>query len=96
MYDDFVENYNYVVSPLNSTRDSLTITTTTAEGYYFMDTYNTSLFIKPDLRAANLTLQSPEIIRTNNVINKKVQWVINLKIQKNPVPSGGYIVMYFP
>lgn len=49
MFEDFIENYNFVVNPLNTTRDSLSITTTTKEGYYYIDTANTSVFITPDL-----------------------------------------------
>jgi len=37
IFDDLVQNYYYVVTPLNSTRDSLKIWSTTADGYYFVD-----------------------------------------------------------
>ena len=49
MYEDFIVNYNYVVSPLNATRDSLLVKTTTKEGYYYIDETKTNVFIKPDL-----------------------------------------------
>ena len=49
MYDDFVQNYYYVVNPLHPTNDSFRINTTTKEGYYYLDTANTSVFATPAL-----------------------------------------------
>jgi hypothetical protein len=31
-------------------------------------------------------MPSPEILRTNNIINKRVSWVFSFKTNKNPVP----------
>lgn len=75
-----------MVNPLNSTRDSMLVKTTTKEGYYFIDETKTGVFIKPDLVPTYLILPSPEIIRTNNVINRRVQWVTSFKTNKNFVP----------
>lgn len=72
MFDDFILNYNYVVNPLNVTRDSMLVRTTTKEGYYYIDESNTNIFITPALVPTYLIMPSPEIIRTNNVINRKV------------------------
>jgi hypothetical protein len=86
MYDDFIMNYHYVVDPLNSTRDSMLVRTTTREGYYYIDETSTDVFILPPLQPTNLIMPSPEIIRTNNVINRKVNWVTSFRTNKNPMP----------
>ncbi|CDW89223.1 UNKNOWN [Stylonychia lemnae] len=96
MYDDFIQNFNYVIDPLNGTTDSMLVRTTTKEGYYFIDQTSKDVFIKPDLVPTYLILPSPEIIRTNNVINRKVSWVLSFKLNKNSVPQGGYIVLTVP
>jgi hypothetical protein len=57
------------VSPLNDKRDSVIITTTTKEGIYFIDTADTGLFIAPELKPTALIMPSPEVLRTNNIIN---------------------------
>ena len=86
MYDDFILNYNYVVDPLNGTTNSMLVKTTTKEGYYFIDQTAKDVFITPPLVPTFLILPSPEIIRTNNVINRKVSWVLSFKLNKNTVP----------
>lgn len=62
------------------------VRTTTKEGYYYIDETSTNVFVKPDLVPTYLIVPSPEIIRTNNVINRRVKWVISFKTNKNPVP----------
>lgn len=93
MYEDFIMNYYYVVDPLNSTFDSMLVRTTTREGYYFIDETATDLFIKPDLVPSSFIMPSPEIIRTNNVVNRKVQWVSSFRTSKNPMPRYSYLEM---
>ena len=41
-------------------------------------------------------MPSPEILRTNNIINKRVSWVFSFKTNKNPVPQGGYLNLTIP
>lgn len=41
-------------------------------------------------------MPSPEIVRTNNVINRKAKWVFSFKTNKNPIPQGGYLVIKVP
>jgi hypothetical protein len=96
MYNDFVNNWGYVVDPLNNTADSLIVKTTTSNGEYYIDAASSGVFITPDLIPNNLILPSPEIIRDSNVVNSKVTWVVNFKINLNPVPSDGYITISFP
>lgn len=96
MYDDFVVNYAYVVDPLLSTRDSLLVKSTTAEGYYYLDETKKNVFVKPDLVPADLIMPSPEIIRTNNVINKRVQWVFNFQTNINYLPKGSFVLITIP
>lgn len=96
MYEDFILNYNFVVDPLDKDADSLKINTTTKDWYYFYDTANTNVFVTPALQPTNLIMPSPEIVRTNNVINKRTKWVFSFKINKNSVPKGGYIIIKIP
>jgi hypothetical protein len=74
------------VSPLQAKKDSVVITTTTKEGVYYFDTVDSGLFVVPDLQPTQLMMPSPEILRTNNIINKRVSWVFSFKTNKNPVP----------
>jgi hypothetical protein len=94
--ETFVQNYQYSVSPLQSKRDSVVITTTTKEGVYYFDTADSGLFVKPELQPTQLMMPSPEILRTNNIINKRVSWVFSFKTNKNPVPQGGYLNITVP
>lgn len=96
LMETFVQNFAYIVSPLNPTKDSLNITTTTREGIYYLDTANSNVFIDPELVPNNLILASPEILRTNNIINKRVAWVFSFKTSKNAVPKGGYVTITIP
>ena len=41
-------------------------------------------------------MPSPEILRTNNVINKRVSWIFSFKTNKNSIPRGGYLNMTIP
>lgn len=52
--------------------------------------------VKPDLVPTYLIMPSPEIIRTNNVINRKVSWVISFKTNKNDIPKGGILTFNIP
>jgi hypothetical protein len=84
--DTFVQNYNYIVSPLNETKDSIVITTTTKEGIYYMDTANSGVFVSPEMQPTPLIMPSPEILRTNNVINSRASWIFSVKTNKNSLP----------
>jgi hypothetical protein len=52
--------------------------------------------VKPDLQPTQLMMPSPEILRTNNIINRRVSWVFSFKTNKNPVPQGGYLNITIP
>jgi hypothetical protein len=43
-----------------------------------------------------MIMPSPEILRTNNIINRRVSWVFSFKTNKNPVPKGGYMNITIP
>lgn len=43
-----------------------------------------------------MLLPSPEITRDSNVVNRKVKWIINFKINLNSVPADGIIKISFP
>jgi len=94
--DTFVQNYNYIVSPLNETKDSIVITTTTKEGIYYMDTANSGVFVSPEMQPTPLIMPSPEILRTNNVINSRASWIFSVKTNKNSLPKGSYLTIKIP
>lgn len=96
MYDDFINNFGYIVDPLDSVTDSLIIRTTTSDGLYYVDEAASSVFITPSLMPNNLIMPSPEITRDNNIINRKTSWVINFKINANAVPKDGFITISVP
>ena len=91
MYDDFILNYNYVVNPLNSSIDYIMLKSTTKEGYYYVD--QDYIVATPALQPTALIMPSPQIIRTNNVISRKVDWIFSFSINRNPIPPGGYMTM---
>jgi hypothetical protein len=72
------------------------ITTTTREGIYYIDTADESVFVEPEMEPTQLMMPSPEILRTNNIINRRVTWVFSFKTNKNPVPKGGYMNVTVP
>ena len=94
--ETFIQNFYQVVSPLQEKRDSLVITTTTREGIYYIDTADSSVFVQPEMEPTQLMMPSPEILRTNNIINRRVNWVFSFKTNKNPVPRGGYLNITIP
>jgi hypothetical protein len=73
--DSVAENYPYIVSPLRDARDSVNITTTTSNPLYFYDT--ASVFVAPEMIPSPLSMPTPAIIRTSNVVNSLVDWVFS-------------------
>lgn len=57
---------------------------------------NTGVFITPEIQPTSMIMPSPEILRTNNLVNNKVSWIFNFKTNKNAVPKGGYMTITFP
>jgi len=92
--DSVVQNYAYVVSPLIDYRDGLNITTTTSNPLYFYD--SSTVFVTPELIPAHLTMPSPEVIRTSNVVNQLVEWVFSFQTSRNIVPARGYLNITVP
>jgi hypothetical protein len=96
MFDDFVMNYYYIKDSYDSSSDSIGIRSTTKEGYYYIDETKTNIFATPTLQPTSLNMPSPEIVRTNNIIDKRTQWVISFKITKCPIPNGGFLKLVIP
>mmetsp|Transcript_9913 Transcript_9913/g.9780 ORF Transcript_9913/g.9780 Transcript_9913/m.9780 type:complete len:251 (+) Transcript_9913:1647-2399(+) len=69
---------------------------TTYDGYYFVDGQEEDLWVTPELEPSPLIMPTPEVIRTGNVVLQNVEWIINFKINKSPIPSQGYIVIKIP
>jgi hypothetical protein len=94
--ETFIQNYYQDVSPLDPIKDSIVLITTTREQIYYLDTADTNVFVTPNLEPTQLIMPSPEILRTNNIINRRVSWVFSFKTNKNPVPKGGYLNVTIP
>lgn len=92
--DSVVENYAYIVSPLVLVRDGLNITTTTSNPFYFYD--SSSVLVTPEMIPAHLTMPSPEVIRTSNVVNQLVEWVFSFQTSRNMIPANGYLNISIP
>lgn len=94
LLETYIQNFNQIISPLNELRDGINVTTTTKEGIYFIDT--ASVLVTPEMKPSSLIMPSPEVIRTNNIINRRVSWVFSFKTNKNPIPRGGYMNITIP
>jgi len=61
-----------------------------------MDTANLGVFVTPEMLPTPLIMPSPEILRTNNIINSRVSWIFSVKTNKNPLPLGSYLTIKIP
>jgi len=56
LYEDFVRNYEAIVSPLDDEEDSIKLYTTASNGYSFIDQKVTGIFPTPSLQPSSLYL----------------------------------------
>jgi hypothetical protein len=91
----FMRNMNWIKSPL-ATTDSFEIKSGLAGGVYFIDGISESVVATPNLEPDILNFISPEITRTNDTVDVKVDWMVYLKFSSNVLNSTGYLTMTLP
>jgi hypothetical protein len=91
----FMNNMGWIKTPLTAT-DSFTIKTGISGGVYFIDGVTESVVATPSLTPDAMSFVSPEITRTSDTVNAKVDWTVNLKFDSNSVDQNGYIYLTLP
>ena len=92
----FVQNMGWIKSPLAST-DSFSIKSGLSGGLYFIDDVTSSITATPSLIANLLTFSSsPQISRTSNTVNAKVDWTFTITFSFNPLTSSSYVYLTLP
>ena len=90
-----MKNMGWIKSPLASS-DSFTIRSGLAGGIYFIDGISESVVATPTLLPDVLSFISPEITRTNDTVDVKVDYTIYLKFSSNMLNQTGYLKMTLP
>ena len=90
-----MKNIGWIKDPLAST-DSFTINSGLSGGVYFIDGVNSSITATPTLLPDALSFISPEITRTNDTVDVKIDLTIYLKFSSNILSSDGYLLMTLP
>lgn len=90
-----MQNMGWIKAPLE-TSDSFIIKSGIVGGQYFIDSISQSIFALPALIPDALSFVSPEITRTSNTVNAKVEWTIYIKFTSNPLTQSGYLSMTLP
>ena len=85
----------WIKSPLAST-DSFTIKTGLSGGLYFIDGVSSSISATPSLIPDAIQFISPEISRSTNTINAKVDWTFTIKFTSNALTSTDYVYLTIP
>lgn len=88
-------NMGWIKDPLTST-DSFTIKSGLAGGVYFIDGESENIVATPDLIPDAIDFISPEIARTSNTVNDKVEWTFTIKFSSNALSQTGYLIMTLP
>ena len=91
----FMQNMGWIKSPLAST-DSFTIKSGLAGGLYFIDGVSSSIVATPSLIQDAIQFISPEISRSSNTINAKVEWTYTIKFTSNSLTSTDYVYLTIP
>jgi len=85
----------WIKTPLAST-DSFAIKTGLAGGLYFIDGITASVTATPSLIPDAIQFISPEITRSSDTVNSKVDWTFTIKFSSNPLSSTGYLYLTIP
>ena len=86
---------SWIKSPL-ATTDSFTIKSGLAGGVYFIDGVTESVVATPILLPDALSFIYPEVTRTNDTVDVKVDYTVFLKFSSNILNSTGYLIMTLP
>lgn len=88
----YVKNIGWIKSPLSTSTDSWQILTTQA-GYY-IDQLTTGIIATPSLTTNVVTITS--VSRSSDLINAIFNALFSITFTKNPIPTGGYLVITLP
>jgi len=90
-----MENMGWIKDPL-ATTDSFTIKTGISGGQYFIDGVEESITATPVLLPNTMSFVTPEINRTSDTVNAKVDWEVFIKFDSNPVEETGKVYFTLP
>lgn len=90
-----MQNMGWIKSPL-ATTDSFTIKSGVSGGVYFIDGVSESVTATPTLLPDLMSFGSPEISRTSDTVNAKIDWTVNVKFDSNSLDQTGYIYLTIP
>lgn len=94
--DDFMQNFLYEKPTYNSVTDSLIIYSSYGNGYSYVEAMSEDIFVTPKMNPSPLYLEPPEIIRSNNFVNQRVDWKSTFEINNADIPTGGYLTITAP
>ena len=90
-----MQNMGWIKSPL-ATTDSFTIKSGISGGVYFIDGVSESITATPTLLPDLMSFVSPEISRTSNTVNAKIDWTVYIKFDSNSLDQTGYVYLTIP
>ena len=91
----FMKNMNWIKTPLLPA-DSFTIRSGLVGGVYFIDGITSSVVATPVLLPDALSFIFPEITRSSDTVDVKVDYIVYLKFSSNMLNSTGYLVLTLP
>ena len=93
---NFMQNMGWIKSPLAST-DSFAIKSGLSGGVYFTDGVTSSIVATPSLIPNLITFSSsPQISRTSNTVDVKVDWTFSITFSANSLTSTDYAYLTLP
>eukprot|EP00344_Euplotes_crassus_P011798 CAMPEP_0197019226 /NCGR_PEP_ID=MMETSP1380-20130617/80570_1 /TAXON_ID=5936 /ORGANISM="Euplotes crassus, Strain CT5" /LENGTH=277 /DNA_ID=CAMNT_0042446601 /DNA_START=1171 /DNA_END=2005 /DNA_ORIENTATION=- len=90
-----MKNIGWIKDPLTAS-DSFTIKSGLSGGVYFIDGISSSISATPTLLPDALSYIAPEITRTSDTVDVKIDLTIYLKFSSNTLSSDGYLLMTIP
>ena len=85
----------WIKNPLAST-DSFTIKSGVAGGVYFTDSITSGVVATPTLLPDLMSFHSPEMTKSNNTVNARIDWELYVTFTSNALPQTGYIYFTLP
>ena len=90
-----MKNMGWIKSPI-ATSDSFTIKSGLADGVYFTGQETQSIVATPSLQPGIMNFNSPELEKTNNTVNKRINVTVYLTFTTNAANSDGRVILTFP
>ena len=90
-----MKNMGWIKSPIAAS-DSFTIKSGLADGVYFTDQETQNIVATPSLQPGTMNFTSPEIQRTSDKVNDRINITVYLNFTTNAVSSDGTVILTFP